>query len=98
MSVNFAALVPHPPLAIPNLQHQEQNKVEQTIVALQELNQKITQANLDTLIVLTPHGQGEEQAFAINQSEELTPNLVNFGDLTKYPVLKNDVGLAYQIR
>lgn len=93
MSINFAALVPHPPLAIKN-----KEVVNSTINSYKKLNEQIYQTKIETLIVFSPHGQNLDNAFSINQSAELNYDFSTFGDLTNYPTMSNDIELAYQIR
>lgn len=93
MSINFAALVPHPPVALKN-----NSIIKSTINSYRKLNEQIYQSKIETLIIFSPHGQILEGAFSLNHSPKLEYDFSSFGDLGKYPTLDNDVGLTYQIR
>lgn len=98
MPINFAALVPHPPLAIPTIGKDKAMLVESTVKSLETLAEEIYYTQLDTIIIISGHGQILDSAFSINHSPKLNINLTNFGDLTKYSTLDNNIGLSYQIR
>ena len=98
MPINFAALVPHPPLAIPTIAKDKAELVKSTVNSLEILAEDIYHAQLDTIIIISGHGQILDNAFSINHSPELNIDLTSFGDLTKYNPLKNNIGLSYQIR
>jgi MEMO1 family protein len=98
MPINFAALVPHPPISIPTIGKDKNDLVKNTIESLTRLGELIYQSKIETLIIISGHGQVMDNAFSINHSPILETDLSNFGDLGKYPSYKNDIGLAYQIR
>ncbi|MFW0862352.1 MAG: AmmeMemoRadiSam system protein B [Candidatus Komeilibacteria bacterium] len=98
MPINFAALVPHPPLTIPTIGKDKTELVKSTINSFETLAEEIYHAQLDTLIIISGHGQILDSAFSINHSPKLNIDLTSFGDLTKYNTLKNNIGLSYQIR
>ncbi len=98
MSINFAALVPHPALAVPTVDKDKSILVNNTIDSLNKLGELLYQAKIETIIIISSHGQILENAFSINHSPKLSIDLSDFGDLTKYDPFNNNIGLAYQIR
>lgn len=55
--IKFAAIVPHPPLIIPGIgNEQDRTKVKNTIDAMENLSEKIADAEIDTIIIISPHG------------------------------------------
>lgn len=56
MSLNFAAISPHPPIIIPEIGKEDTNKVADTTIALRKLAHIFNEAEIETLIVISPHG------------------------------------------
>lgn len=56
--LKFACICPHPPIIIPGIGTAKDLKsVHKTIEAMNILAQEISKKNIDTLIVISPHGQ-----------------------------------------
>ena len=56
--LKFACICPHPPIIIPNIGKNEDLKMtKNTIQAMKKLAQEISKKNIDTLIIISPHGQ-----------------------------------------
>lgn len=98
MPISFAALVPHPPLTIPTIGKERINLVSSTINSFSKLNELIYLAKIDTIIIISSHGDILDNAFSINHSPKISVDLTSFGDLTKYDPYINNIGLSYQIR
>jgi len=77
--ITFAALVPHPPIIIPEIGGVETKKVQKTIKALKKLGQSLAKKNPSTLIVITPHGPPNPAKLNIAGTEKLQGNLRDFG-------------------
>lgn len=56
MSLNFAAISPHPPIIIPEIGKEDLNKAAETTVAMRKLAHDFKEAEIETLIVISPHG------------------------------------------
>jgi len=56
MSLNFAAIAPHPPILIPEIGQDDLNKIAETAVAMRKLAHNFYEAEVDTLIIVSPHG------------------------------------------
>jgi|GEM_PF-188253 len=110
MSLNFAGLSPHPPIIIPEiarLQSPERSdggqgnedliKVADTTVALRKLAHTFREAEIDTLIVITPHGLVFPDKFSISTMRK------NFGTMARFDApnvtleYDNDLDLAAEI-
>ncbi|MFW0837782.1 MAG: AmmeMemoRadiSam system protein B [Candidatus Komeilibacteria bacterium] len=98
MSLNLAAFLPHPPLAIPTIGGDNIKAVAATIKAYQHIQEQIYQARLDTLIIISAHGHSLEQAFAINHAPQMHFDFSQFGDLNEYQIINNDMSLGYNLR
>ncbi|AKM82591.1 TPA: AmmeMemoRadiSam system protein B [Candidatus Berkelbacteria bacterium] len=57
MSLNFAGISPHPPIIVPGIGEQEDlKKTAETIAGMRKLTTVFNEADIDTLIVISPHG------------------------------------------
>ena len=55
MSLNFAAISPHPPIIVPQIAGQDLAKVSSTVLAMKKLATIFQKAEIDTLIIVSPH-------------------------------------------
>lgn len=56
MSLVMAAIVPHPPLLIPQIGRGELEKIRRTREAMQEFARQVAAVQAETIIIITPHG------------------------------------------
>lgn len=56
MSLNFAGIAPHPPIIIPEISKDDLTKVADTTIAMRKLAHDFQLAEIETLIVISPHG------------------------------------------
>lgn len=55
--IKFAAICPHPPIMIPGIgQPKDLKLVKKTISAMERLSEDISKYNIDTIIIISPHG------------------------------------------
>ncbi|MEI7498626.1 MAG: AmmeMemoRadiSam system protein B [Candidatus Falkowbacteria bacterium] len=98
MSIVFSALVPHPPLLVPNIGKDHAAQLKATAAAFERLKENLYVARPDTILIISPHGLIQTKAFSMNLAPEFNINFEHFGDFaTKFSV-QGDVGLAYQIK
>lgn len=79
MPLVFGALSPHPPIIIPEVGRGETKKVQNTIRALQELADRVRQAGVESIVLVTPHGPVFQDAIALSGWEPLAGSFHNFG-------------------
>jgi len=91
MSLQFAAIAPHPPIILPTIGKQNLPKVEKTIEALKELNKKLLEIKPETIIVISPHGEFFTDAFNINTNAVYEANFEQFGDFSTKLTFKPDL-------
>lgn len=77
----FSAIVPHPPLLIPNIGKEELKKVDKTKKALELLEQDLYLSKPDVIMIISPHGSLFTDAFTINANPHFVANFAQFGDL-----------------
>jgi len=71
MPLVFAAIVPHPPVAIPSVGKDQAKQIEKTVVALEKLEKDLYAAKPDIVIIISPHGEVNPEAFTVNISENM---------------------------
>lgn len=76
---NFAAITPHPPIAIPEIGGEEIKKIPRTIQAFQKLGEKFTALETETVLVVSPHGQLSPDVFNLGGSLTMSGDFENFG-------------------
>jgi len=79
MSLVFGAIVPHPPIIIPEVGGAEVEKVAATIGALEQLSDDLLEVNADTLIFTSPHAPYDYETFLIDDSPLIEGSLSSFG-------------------
>ena len=82
MSLVFAAIVPHPPLLIPNIGKEELKKIDQTKKALEQLEQDLYLAKPDVVAIISPHGSLFSDAFSVNAHTHFISGFEQFGDFS----------------
>lgn len=83
MSINCAALFPHPPLAIPEIGRSELKKAQLTVIGMQQTAAEITRLSqdFDLLVFITPHGP----VFRSHASVIIKENLIGSFAKFSYP-------------
>ena len=98
MSIIFSAIVPHTPVLIPAIGKENLEKIKNTAQAYKKLEENLYAQNIDTIVLLSPHGLIMPNAFTMNLSPEFKINFEDFGDLVTKLNFAGDVGVAYRIR
>lgn len=98
MSIVFAAIVPHPPILIPGIGKENLKQLKATANAYLKLEQDLYASQADTIIMISPHGPMQEQAFTLNLNPEYIGSFDDFGDLATKFNLNGNIGLAHKIR
>ena len=94
----FSAIVPQPPILIPSIGKENIKKLKKTIHALDILEQDLNDAKPDTLIVITPHGDINFDAFTINTNQKYTATFEKFGEFSTKQEFKSDLGFINQLK
>lgn len=76
----FSAIMPHPPILIPNIGKENLNKLKKTNEALNLLEAEFIKTKPDTVIIITPHGDIYPDAFTINTMPDYQITFEDFGD------------------
>lgn len=98
MPIVFSALVPHPPILIPNIGKENIKLLKNTAESYNDLEADLYASQAETIIIISPHGPQQTEAFTMNLAPQFNINFAEFGDLaTKFNVA-GDLALAYKIR
>lgn len=77
-SLLLTAIVPHPPIIIPEVGGSELKNVDKTVKALEQLSEKITELNPETIVIITPHSVFNPYKFSVYTSETLSGSFERF--------------------
>ena len=78
----FSAIVPHPPILIPAIGKESLDQVTKTKEAMEKLERELYASQPDILIVISPHGELQPDAFTANVAENFTVSFKSFGDFS----------------
>lgn len=73
------ALLPHPPIMVPEVGKGELNKIRRTVQAAEQAAQKLMDYNPHTIVIITPHAPVFKDAAGINVYPRLKGSLASFG-------------------
>ncbi|MBM2821240.1 MAG: Extradiol ring-cleavage dioxygenase class protein subunit [Candidatus Berkelbacteria bacterium] len=98
MSLNFASISPHPPIIIPGIgSNEDLHKVGGTITGLRKLANHFREAEIETLIVISPHTLTYPDRFNICGMKKLFGSFASFGAPDFMMEFNNDFDLAVEI-
>jgi MEMO1 family protein len=98
MALSFAAIVPHTPILIPAIGKENISLLKKTIDSYRKLEEQLYSSQIDTLLIISPHGAVQSDSFTMNLSPEFNIGFEEFGDLSTKLQIKGDIGSAYKIR
>ncbi len=98
MSLVFAAIVPHTPILIPPIGKENIKKLELTNQAYLKLASLLKKAQPDTILIISPHGNINQNNFVFNLNPQFSGDFQTFGDFSIKQNWPGEVGLTYKIR
>lgn len=98
MSIITAALVPHPPLLIPEVGKDNWKLLEKTYNAYKSIEEDIYAGRVETVVIISAHGPEKENSFGINIGEVFNVSFKEFGDFSSKISAKGDVALAQTLK
>jgi len=98
MSLVFASITPHPPIIIPQIGKENTKRLQQTILAYKKLEKILFSSNAQTIIIISPHGPSQKNAFTMNLMPYFKADFKEFGNFSTVNSWKGDIALAYKIR
>lgn len=98
MSLNFAAISPHPPIIVPGIGTEEDlQKASETVFGMKKLASAFKEAEIDTLIVISPHSLTYPDQFNVSGMKKLFGTFSQFNQPDIMMELQNDIDLALEI-
>lgn len=76
--ITFAALVPHPPLLIPEIGAENTLEVAATTKAMKILAGNISESDPETVIIISPHGNLSPETFTVGLAPYFAGNFSDF--------------------
>lgn len=102
-----AAIVTHSPILIPEIGKLNQQILKKTVDSYVKLASELQGNDIETIVIISPHGQIQDKYFTINLGPELQIDLSSFGflgankkfssDLDFIEALKNTEGTEIQL-
>ena len=94
----FAAIVPHPPILIPQIGKDNLKKLKKTVAAFNLLEEDLNAARPDVIVVISPHGEVNFDAFTINTNQSYSASFENFGDFSTRLRFNADLGFINALK
>jgi AmmeMemoRadiSam system protein A/AmmeMemoRadiSam system protein B len=79
MAVIIAAVVPHPPIILPEIGLGQEREIRQTTEAYREVAKRIRKAKPETLVILSPHATSYADYFHISPGKKARGDFRRFG-------------------
>lgn len=98
MPVVLGAFVPHPPVLVPNIGKENCDLFAATNTAYAALKEHIAQKEIDTLLIISPHGMQRGDGFRLHVPQIYKGDFKEFGDLATTVEAQSDVILAQEIK
>ncbi|MEE9203011.1 MAG: class III extradiol dioxygenase subunit B-like domain-containing protein, partial [Dehalococcoidia bacterium] len=94
MGIVFGCVVPHPPLLLPDVGHGQEKAIQATIDALNRLAGELAEAGPETLLVISPHGEGHGDAMGVLTGARCTGDMRQWGSSSPTATYSNDLDLV----
>ncbi|MCX6795343.1 MAG: class III extradiol dioxygenase subunit B-like domain-containing protein [Candidatus Falkowbacteria bacterium] len=98
MKIQFAALVPHSPLLIPEIAKDNYRLIAKTTAAYEKLGSELELLQPETIIIITPHAKTPGKNFYFNSSLELEANFSELGFLANGKKFPNNPALLQSFK
>lgn len=98
MPVIYSALLPHSPLLLKPIGKDNTEKLDATLKSYQTVIDKIKQKEIDTIVIITPHGKKDDIKYCVNNSLKYKVDLKDFGDLASRLEIEADQPLFQKLQ
>ena len=79
MPIQLAAIVPHPPIILPEIGQGQERAIRATISAYREIAKRVRQINPETMVILSSHATSYADYFHISPGKKARGDLKRFG-------------------
>lgn len=90
-------LMPHPPIMIPEVGNGKEEEIRKTIKSCEIIGKEIKHNNIETIIIITPHGNVSRDGVCIIDDYNIEGDLSRFGASDVYYDLKIDRDITKRI-
>lgn len=97
MPILAAALLPHSPLLIPEIGKNNLKVLKKTAAAYQKIIERLKAQEIETIVLLSPHGPIQAANYTINSAPEFSLSLNEFGFLNNKKI-RGDMALSYELK
>ena len=98
MSIRYGALLPHSPLLLPSIGKKHTEILQKTLESYKQIISKVKEKNIQTIIIISPHGEKNENKISINETLKYTTDLKEFGDLASKLEINSNQKLIQKIK
>lgn len=93
----FGAILPHPPIIVPQIGGKRIAEAENTKKAMEQVARKLQELKVDTIIIITPHGEVGQAAVPVYTTHVYEGSFANFNLPKPVFKFKGDAELALSI-
>ncbi|MBI5399002.1 AmmeMemoRadiSam system protein B, partial [Candidatus Saganbacteria bacterium] len=93
----LGAIMPHPPILIPEVGRQRLKEANKTVKALAELQRRFKAAQFDTVVIITPHGEIGQASVPVYTSHVFEGSFAQFGLSKPVFQVKGDTELSLAV-
>ena len=97
MAIVYGAILPHPPVIIPAVGGARVKEVIKTKKALEEVGKRLKAKEIDSVVIITPHGNVSQVSIPVYVNHVFEGNLAYFGVDKPTFSFKGDAALANEI-
>jgi len=98
MPLVYAAITPHSPLLIPEIGKENVEFLKDTNKAFDKIRTEIESKEIETIIIISPHGPIQPDTFCMNLCPEFECNFEEFGNFSVKNKYAGNIGLTHHIR
>lgn len=98
MPLIITALLPHSPLLIPEIGRANYDFLAKTTTAYEQIALELKNKEINTIIIVSPHGSAQTDSFILNVAPEMAIDLKDFGFIAPKTIFSGDALLADQIK
>lgn len=98
MALIKTVILPHSPLLIPEIGRANYSFLSKTTEAYKQVGESLKALEVETIVIISPHGLAQDDAFTLNVAPEMAVNLQDFGFIPPKTILSGDSLLADQIK
>ena len=98
MSLEQVIILPHPPIALPEVAGPRFNDVRKTAEGMMQISEDIVSSSPDTIIIITPHSTIHPSAFAVYSDERITGNFAMFGAPNVVLTVQNNLNFIQAVQ